>query len=232
MGKLFILGSPEDFSLVAEEFEEMNFDVRSCLNYDEALQLIKHECEQSNQPIAVLCCGSFRDFQTILHCNDIAEHSVGVILCNLFENLRTVEEIIAAQSSLSDIGKLDFELVHETFEHVDDIRDILRICVPINGNKRQYFVPRNQKIPNNSKYSCRKVFPRKILRRWDRFKIWTDFFNFLSGNLTKKNFLLYLFCVKIFIKIKTKRWLNNKKLETVWELNIEMFIRSFSVNII
>lgn len=172
-----LLGSPEDFSLVSKDFEELNLDIHCCLDRDEVLQIIKHECEESKQPVIIGFCGSSKDFQTILRGKNVVERSVGVILCNPFENRKLLAEMIVADSPLSDIGEFALELVHKTFEQVEHIQDILRHCEPLIEKKQHYFQPINQKIPAKNKFTNRNIgFPRKILRRWNRFVFWTDFF--------------------------------------------------------
>ena len=188
MGKLFLLGSPEDFSLVAKEFDEMNLDIRCCLNHHDVLSFIRQEQNCSNQTVVVACCNSPKDFQMILHRKDLVEHDVAVVLCNHFENRRTVEEIVTALSSLSDIGELSLELVHKTFQSVENVRDVLRVCELQKEDKRQYFVPRNQRITTSSKYSSRKVFSRRILRRWKSVQNLSRFF--LNPSSSSNNSLL------------------------------------------
>lgn len=166
MDNLLLLGSPEDFSLVSKDFEELNLDVHCCLDRVEVLQIIKQQCEKSDQPVTIGFCGSSKDFQTILHEKNVVERSVGVILCNPFENRKLLAEMIVADSPLSDIGEFALELVHKTFEQVEHIQDILRHCEPLIEKKQHYFQPINQKIPAKNKFTNRNIgFPRKILRR-------------------------------------------------------------------
>ena len=191
MNSLLLLGSPEDFSLVSKDFAELCLDINYCLNRDEVLQIIEQECKKSNRPVTVGYCGSFKDFLFILHRKEVTEHIVGIILCNTFENRKTLALLMSA-SPWSDFGEFALELVYKTFEQVEHIKDILRNCEPLIAKRQQYFQHTNQKVLAKNKLFKRNVgFPRKILKKWNRFKFWIDFFsNKVLRNLTKKIFWL------------------------------------------
>lgn len=198
MDKLIIVGKNQDFSLIAKKFEELALDVHCCADHYDAIDLIKEEFIESRPKhgLVVACCGTPEGIDSTImsHIHDVPEHSIGVILCDPVEFHQTFEslqhmaneraaEIISAQSRLSDIGEFALQLMQKTFEQVEEAREtLLRNDLLLNnelfvGKKQRFFIPRNQRITVNNRFSNKNFcLPRKILKRWNRFKIWADFF--------------------------------------------------------
>ena len=172
---IILLCSPKDYSLFENEFPEMDFDVHESLNHRESLSLIQQECKQSDQPVLVACCGSPKDFKTVLGTKGVAEHAVGVIISDSFENQKVVDELTTTPLSVPDIGEIALDLIDKTFDEVVHLEDVIRS--ELSFEKRHKFVhPRNQRIPRNSNPFRRSVLNRRIMKRWIGPKILGRFF--------------------------------------------------------
>ena len=72
----------------------------------------------------------------------------------------------------SDLERINEDLILRTHEQLVIDSDLFE-----SQCGRNYFIPRNQRIPANCKNFNRNIgLNRKILKKWDRFNFWTDFF--------------------------------------------------------
>lgn len=162
---IILLCSPKDYSLFENEFLEMDFDVHESLNHRESLSLIQQECKQSDQPVLVACCRSPKDFKMVFGTKGVAEHAVGVIISDLFENQKVVDELTTTPLPALDIGDFALDLIDKTFDEVVHLEDVIRS--ELSFEKQHKFVhPRNQRIPRNSNLFRRRVLNRRIMKRW------------------------------------------------------------------
>jgi hypothetical protein len=176
MNKLFIICKTQDFSLLAEDFDAVKFDVYCCLDCYDAIDLIKKEIVESKlkHSILVSCCESSVRIESVIikYANQVAEHSIGVILCDAVEYRKTFDALqflaMETQNYDSDIGVFALELINKTIEHVFNLRQsIVNFESQLESESRQhYWISRNQRIPIKNKFSNRTFgIQRKILRR-------------------------------------------------------------------
>ena len=193
MDKLLILfGNPLDFPVVSEqlgvEFSELPDNVKETF-FDLLGRLIHHIPDHDFSVVACGCSSQSNiSSEVILHTLDVTKHGVGIAefdakkSCDIDElqnlaNEKIVE--IIAKSPLADIDIKDFNLDEEAILKARNVDVVIANDRAFLGNNTHCFIPRDQRIPSNSNCSRRNIgLQRKILRRWNRFNIWADFFYF------------------------------------------------------